>query len=327
MNDLLSMLGQLHSAGRLTPEEEETYYRLRDLKVDRVDLVRQGANGRRRFAVVKGTEDMSTQPELDSGLGVEVVPDGAGGFVVLDPVEKQMALPGPVKDALLKRFTEAQEKMASLINMIKGASSAPPNAPIPAEIGREAKAIADHISGSAARYPSPKTASPGGEEKPMQKEAEAAVVELDGTTYDLTEIAKAGAKLNAANRKRLDSALKEIQAVIREETDPTYAALAKEARENAERLERIEAMLAKAFGADDKPAAPEAQPAAEPEQAPVAKDATPAAQPAPVQPVAGSQAAQPTPVQPVAKADDDLFDKSHYLGDLNAVDDDEDLDD
>lgn len=314
MNDLLSMLGQLRSAGRLTPEEEETYYRLRDLKVDRVDLVRQGANGRPRFAVVKGTEDMSTQPDLDPGIGPEVEPDGAGGFVEPSPLEKAISLPGPVKDGMERR-------LVALLNMVRGASSAPPNTPIPAEISREVKAIAAMLGGSAAT-PSPKTASPGGEEKPMQKEAEAAVIELDGATYDLTEIAKAGAKLSAANRKRLDSALKEITAVIREETDPTYAALAKEARENAERLGRIEAMLAKAFGADDKPAAPEAQPAAEPEQAPVAKDATPAPQSA-AQPVPGSQAAQPAPVQPVAKADDDLFDTSHYLGDLNAVDDDD----
>jgi hypothetical protein len=320
MSDLLSILDQVHAAGLMSAEEKETYYRLRDLKVDRVDLVRQGANGRPRFAVVKGTDDMSTQPDLDPGLGPEVEPDGNGGFVEPSPLEKAISLPGPVKDGMERR-------LVALLNMVRGAASAPPNTPIPAEISREVKAIAAMIGGSAAT-PSPKTASSGGKEKPMSKEAEPAVVELDGTTYNLTEIAKAGAKLNAANRKRLDSALKEIQAVIREETDPAYAALAKEARENTERLERIETMLAKAFGADkDKPAAtPEAAPAAEPEQAPVAKEATPAPEPA-AQPavVAGSQAAPAAPAQPVAKEDDDTNDTSYFLGDINADDDEGDL--
>jgi hypothetical protein len=336
--DVLGLLERLQSAGRLSSEEEAEYIRLRDMKVGRVDMVHSGAN-RRRFAVVKGDEDMP-DTDIDPGVGSHVVATDDGGFVETDDpadLAKALTLPGPAKAAMTTKLTEASGRLSSLLAKVKGAATAPPGAPIPTDIGQEAKAIASLIS-TAASGSSPKPASPGGEEKPMAKEADPVAVDLDGENYtgSLVELAKAGKKMSGATKKKFKEHLSGLKTILDEAGDPSASManavtavlgpVMKGFTDSMAEMQKsnvaTQALLAKALGVETPGAQPAAdKPAAEPDpQQPVAKDADPPPQPAvQPQPVAGGQAQPIAPTEPLAKAaGDDLWDKSNYLGDINA---------
>ena len=73
---------------------------------------------------------------------------------------KQGPIPTPVKEGLLRVLTEVLERGVSLTNMIKETEETQEqmDAPLPAEIGAELKAICELMTGVLSRYPSPVSA-------------------------------------------------------------------------------------------------------------------------------------------------------------------------
>lgn len=313
LQDTLGLFERLRAAGRLTSEEEQIYYRLRDLEVNRVDFVPRGAN-KRRFAVVKQEGDSMTFPNNDDGLGPAVVATDDGGFVVTDDPQDiaKAAIPGPLKASLL-------QKIGALLKKVEGADSGPPGMEIPPEFGRDIKAISDMLMAKDSSGPKP--ASPGGEEKdPMKKESDPNAVDLDGAIIDhgaLVGVAKAGRRMKGATLDKFKTHMAGLQDILRhaeqnpgdamaaaisEAMAPVAKAFTDSAEKQAELIDGFMALVKKSLGEEaDADQDPDAQP--DGDKKPVAKDAdapAPAAKPAPVP--AGQ--AKPAAAAPVAKSDE-----------------------
>mgnify|MGYP001135412302 CR=1 FL=1 len=324
--DTMGLFDQLRRAGRLTPEEERTYMRLRGLDVNRVDLVPRGAN-KRRFAIVKEEGD-SMAIQNDDGIGPAVVDTGDGGFVLTDDPQDiaKATLPGPAKAAMLKSLNAASSRLAALVEKVNGANSGPPGMDVPPEFGREAKAIGDMISAAAG---APSSAGAGGEEKQnmskiddTQPAAEPKVnpdaVDIDGAVIDhdaLVPVAKAGRRMSGATRAKFKEYLTGMQEILRdaeknpgdamaaaltEAMAPVAKAFSDHAEQQGELINGFMALVQKALGMEPE-ADPDAAPAAEggdakPEggKAPVAKSApAPTAKPDPVPAGQAKPAASP----------------------------------
>jgi hypothetical protein len=143
--NLLDIFAELDESPSITEKDRDKLHRLRDMIVRSVHAVDRGAN-KRRFAVVKRSDNMDD-------FGPEIVENADG---TLSAVEKQLSMPGPVKAGMTRILTEAMERGASLLNMIKGAKE-DADAKVPTEQITEAQAIGKLYASVGERYPSPQS--------------------------------------------------------------------------------------------------------------------------------------------------------------------------
>jgi NADH dehydrogenase/NADH:ubiquinone oxidoreductase subunit G len=275
-----------------TSAEEDEFTRLHELVVKRVDLVPRGANGR-HFAIRKTGETMATP--IDPQPGAEVTVDGDGNLVaptvptpapaVPAPVQK-MDLPGPAKAGLLKMLTAANEKIASLLAMVKD-STENPTAKVPPEITNAAKTLGASLASIGAEYPSPVAK----EDEPAADDVKKMTLEDATPIQALEHIEKAGRTMKADRLKKFQDHLGGLQTILKElEADPAtkamlaaLAPIAKSFDTTSETLAKVAKLLIEERNSDPVPVA---APAVEPAPAPV-----PAGQ------------AQPS-IEPIAKADE-----------------------
>lgn len=144
--------------GRLFMDDEDDddeKHRLHDIRVDEVSPVDRAAN-RRRFLIIKRSEDMGDSPE--------VVKDKDGNLITNDGADKaNISIPGPVKEAVTRSATEALNRLQSFVNMVKTATATEEQSktPLPAKLGGELKAISGLLGGIGEKYPSPMSKDDG----------------------------------------------------------------------------------------------------------------------------------------------------------------------
>jgi hypothetical protein len=126
------------------PEGAEEALRLRRIMTEVLHMVPQGAN-RRPVLLRKDENDMDTDGMVD-GNPVEGDPAAVA-------LAKALTMPKPLKDALVKMVTEASERIASLLTMVKGATEGGEG--LPKEVVSEIAALAAMLGGLKEKYPSP----------------------------------------------------------------------------------------------------------------------------------------------------------------------------
>lgn len=195
--------------------------RLTEIEVDEISFVDRAAN-RRKFLLVKRGEPMTKPKDTDRSDAKKDLPTNA-------PADKQdVTLPTPVKEALIRITTEALERLVSIGDLIKEAQETAEqlDTPLPAEMAAEIKGIAELLSGTLSRYPSPVSSDLSEDQLTLAKLAEVAVglskadSIIDGVDQ-LAELAMISTNLHVrAAKSAADNAEKGI------DTDTGKAALA-----------------------------------------------------------------------------------------------------
>lgn len=108
---------------------------------------------------------------------------------------EHLAIPKPVKEAVLRALTEALERLMSVANQVKEAheSDEQMDAPLPDEVGAEVRAVAEVLRGVGERYPSPTAKG---------------------------AVAKGGARMAKDRLDRFQNAMTLLAGILKELTDP-----------------------------------------------------------------------------------------------------------
>lgn len=198
--------------------------RLLDIVTQEVSLVNRAAN-RRRWLVRKGSA--MNQELIDNGDGTFAAPTetdppaSAEEGEVEATIEKQLALPKAVKDAVHSAVMTAHGRAAKLGELVKAMGEDDSVEGMPAPLSAELKAMASAVRSIAARYPAPKKK---GEEEGEATDAEA--TEVDAEKQEHAIAAGLKAKVLAAAQdatKRLEALAKLIESA--EESDEVGEAL------------------------------------------------------------------------------------------------------
>lgn len=144
-------------------------HRLLDILTQEVSLVNRAAN-RQRWLVRKGSEEMlevtensdgtltsqpATAPEASAETVVDKAPEGVGaGDDGADAVEKQVALPAAVKQALLEACKSIKTRLDDLKLKLRAAQESE-EAEEPTAVLMEMKNLAMMVGGLMSKYPSP----------------------------------------------------------------------------------------------------------------------------------------------------------------------------
>ncbi len=259
-SNILSLFNQLGLSKTLDDGDKNKIFRLRDMVIRSVHLVDRGAN-KRRFLVVKREDGMpGTSHASLLTLGPEIVENPDGTLSVDNEkneenkksdenVEKQISLPSAVKAGMLRILTEAQEKGASLMDIVKNASESD-DGKVPAELIAGADSVAEMYGSLGERFPAQKSekdddaekeekeedeekkaakAAEGDEKKQDEEEEEDEMKKLEdgfqigdqkftGLTAQLAEtvVQKAGRRIAGRNLKRFKSIMVEFEKLLKE---------------------------------------------------------------------------------------------------------------
>lgn len=202
--------------------------RLLDIVTQEVSLVNRAAN-RRRWLVRKGSA-MNQRELIDNGDGTFAAPTetdppaSAEEGEVEATIEKQLALPKAVKDAVHSAVMTAHGRAVKLGELVKAMGEDDSVEGMPAPLSAELKAMASAVRSIAARYPAPKKK---GEEEGEEGEAsDAEATEVDAEKQEHAIAAGLKAKVLAAAQdatKRLEALAKLIESA--EESDEVGEAL------------------------------------------------------------------------------------------------------
>lgn len=138
-------------------DSKRKIFRLVDMVVNEVSIVDRAANKHEWVLVKQENGDMAGLGDDvfggDNGNDDEALFDGDQLF----GLEKAVQLPPPVKAAASKALKGAGERLAKLIDSVKGASTTDEKlpSPIPGPVASEIRAISTVLKGLLSKYPSP----------------------------------------------------------------------------------------------------------------------------------------------------------------------------
>lgn len=183
---------------------EDGVARLLDIITQEVSLVNRAAN-RRKWLVRKGSDAMNLGQEIfeteDGTMTTETAEPESGEE---SRVEKQMAMPKPVKTAVLGALEQCQTKAAKLVSDIKGMTEDETVEGMPQMLSNEFKGLATALRAIISRYPSPKSKDePGAENAPEPAaKSDEAGAETASEESEEAETQKQGHSISAAMKTK-----------------------------------------------------------------------------------------------------------------------------
>lgn len=197
---------------------EDGVHRLLDIITQEVSLVNRAAN-RRKWLVRKGTDAMGEAQELfeqgDGSLTTEETAEAPVESGNEESVEKQLAMPKAIKDAVSSALATAHGLVGKLAGHVKNLEEDDSMQGLPSMVGTELKALATGLRAINSRYPAPKAKGEGEEDETAQEPEQAEEVEQtkseegETQTETETEAEKAGHGISGALKQKVMGALED----------------------------------------------------------------------------------------------------------------------